>query len=197
MANKNVIGKKNKKRTVDNWKRKKWYTITADPLFDNKEIGKTVALDGKNIVNRIVKKTLNEITNNIRDSNYILSFRINKVVAGNAETELIQLNTKPAFIKRIARRRTSKIENIIFVETKDNKKLKLKIVFISGKRYTTPLKREARNQIKDFYTTEIKNQTLREAFNSIVYQKYTDKAKKMLVKLGYVRTIIIAKAKLL
>ena len=189
--------KSNKKRTVDNWKRKKWYTISADSLFDSRELGKTVALDSKTLNGRVIKKTLNEITNNIRDSNYVLSFRITKVVAGNANTELILMNTKPVYLKRIARRGTSKIENIIFVTTKDNHNLKLKVVFVSGKKYPTALRKEARNQIKDFYTQEIKSKTLKEAWNDIVYQKFTEKAKKKLVKLGYVRTVIVAKAKLL
>ena len=195
MASTNKKG--NKKRTVDNWKRKKWYTISADSLFENRELGKTVSLDSKNLNGRIIKKTLNEITNNIRDSNYELSFKITKVVAGNAQTELILMNTKPVYLKRIARRGTSKIENVIFVTTKDGKNLKLKVVFVSGKKYPTPLRKEARNQIKDFYTQEIKSKTLKEAWNDIVYQKFTEKAKKKLVKLGYVRTVIVAKAKLL
>ena len=189
--------KGNKKRTVDNWKRKKWYTVTADSLFDSRELGKTVALDSKLLNGRVIKKTLNEITNNMRDSNYILSFKITKVIAGNANTELILVNTKPVYLKRIARRGTSKIEKVIFATTKDGKNLKLKVVFVSGKKYPTALRKEARNQIKNFYTQEIKNKTLKEAWNDIVYQKFTEKAKKKLVKLGYVRTVVIAKAKLL
>lgn len=57
-----------KKSTVDNWKKKKWYDVHADPTFDEKKIGETVAIVPKNLVGRNIKKGLNELTGNIRDS---------------------------------------------------------------------------------------------------------------------------------
>ncbi len=193
MAVKNI----KKKRTVDNWKKKKWYNVTADPIFDSREIGKTIALDSKHLIGRTIKKTFDQITKSIKDSAHILTFKITKVTAGTAETELIEFNTKGGNLKRMIRRGKSKIDSIIYIDTKDGKKLKLKIFFITGTKYTTQLRREARNQIAEFYTSDIKEKTLKEAWNTIVYQKLTDKAKKKLVKLGYVNKVIVARAKLI
>ena len=46
------------KSTVDNWKKKKWYDVHADPTFDEKKIGETVAIVPKNLVGRNIKKAL-------------------------------------------------------------------------------------------------------------------------------------------
>ena len=48
-----------KKSTVDNWKKKKWYDVSADTTFDEKKIGETVTINPKNLIGRIVKKGLN------------------------------------------------------------------------------------------------------------------------------------------
>lgn len=183
-----------KKRVVDNWKKKKWYSVEADSVFDNKEICKTVALESKNLIDRNIKKSLEKITNNIKDSGFIITFKIFKVTGGRAETKITDLTSKGANIKRMARREKSKIENIINVVTKDEQKLKLKVLFISGTKFTTELRRESRNIIKEFFETEVREKTLKETWNNIIYQKFSEKLKKKLVKLGYVNKVLVAKA---
>jgi small subunit ribosomal protein S3Ae len=191
------MAKINKKRTVDNWKKKKWYKITADDVFNNKEIGKTVALDSKNLVGRNIQKPLDKITNNIRDSANIITFKINKITAGNAETQLIEYNTKGGNLSRLTRRGKSKIDNVIYVTTKDGKKLKLKVFFISGKKFTTQTRKEARNMLKEFFEKEVSEITLKETWNNIIYKKLSDKLKKILSKLGYVNKALVVRAKLI
>lgn len=191
------MAKVNKKKTVDNWKKKKWYILEADPIFEKKEIGKTIALDSKNLVGRTIKKTLDQITNSFRDSAYTLTFKIDKVTATKAETKLQEFNTKPGNIRRLARRGKSKIDNIIYVTTKDGVKLKLKSLFITGTKFTTTLRKESRNLIEDFYIEEVSKKTLSETWNEIINKKISEKLKKKLVKFGYVNKIMIVKAKII
>jgi ribosomal protein S3AE len=66
----------NKKGSTDTWKKKKWFEIFADKTFDEKLIGETVAVASKSLVDRKIKKTLNELTGNIRDSYYEITFKI-------------------------------------------------------------------------------------------------------------------------
>ena len=75
-----------KKSTVDNWKKKKWYDVHADPTFDEKKIGETVAIVPKNLVGRNIKKGLNELTGNIRDSSFEITFKVNKITGAKADT---------------------------------------------------------------------------------------------------------------
>jgi ribosomal protein S3AE len=186
-----------KKKTVDNWKKKKWYNVTADPVFDSKEIAKTVALDSSKLIGRTIKKSLNDLTSNIKDSGYTVTFKINKVTGTNAETKLEELNTKVANLKRMIRRGKSKVEIIFFVETKDNQKIKLKVMCLSGTKFTTATRTETRNLIVDSLTEDIKEKTSREVWTNIVYQKFSEKLKKKLVKLGYINKVLVLKAKII
>ena len=186
-----------KKRTVDNWKKKKWYVITADPIFDNKEIGKTIAIENKSLSGRTIKKTLDSLSGNIRDSAYVITFKVDKVIGGKAETFISDMEAKPGHLKRMIRRMKSKIEDIIYVTTKDGHKIKLKLLFITGAKYSTDTRREARNLMDALFIEEIKDKVLKEAWNEIIFQKISEKCKKKLSKLGFINKIIISKAKLI
>ncbi len=186
-----------KKKTVDNWKKKKWYNVLADPVFDSKEIAKTVALENKQLIGRTIKKSLNDITSNMKDSGNTITFKIIKVTGTTAETNIQEIDTKIAQLKRVVRRGKSKIEIIFFVETKDSKKIKLKVMCLSGKKFTTPNRTESRKIIVDELTTEIKEKQLKEVWGNIIYQKFSEKLKKKLVKLGYINKIMIVKAKII
>ncbi len=184
------------KRLVDNWKKKKWFEVYADSIFDNKIIAETVAIDSKKLIGRKIKKTLKDITNSIRDSYYEISFVITKVTATKADTDITKYETKGNYLRRLTRRGKSKIEPVFYVKTKDQHKLKLKILFITGARYPTNTKKESQKIIVDTITEDIKTKTLKEAWNDIIFKKLTEACKKKLLKLGYVNKIIVSKATL-
>ncbi len=186
-----------KKKTTDNWKKKKWYNVLADPIFDSKEIAKTVALENKNLIGRSVKKSLNDLTSNIKDSGHVIIFKIYKITGTTAETKIQEYDTKVANLKRLVRRGKSKIENIFFVETKDKQKLKLKVLFLSSTKFPTANRTQARQIIQEHITEEIKEKTIKETWATIVFQKFSEKLKKKLVKLGYVNKVLVVKAKII
>lgn len=185
-----------KKKTVDNWKKKKWYNINADSVFDSKEIAKTVALENNQLMGRTIKKSLNELTSNIRDSGVIISFKITKVTGTTADTEICEYDTKVANLKRMVRRGKSKIENIFYVDTKDGKKLKIKTMFLAGTKFTTANRTESRRIIEEFLKSEFKDKNIKEAWSNIIFQKSSETLKKKLVKLGYAHKFLFIKAKL-
>jgi small subunit ribosomal protein S3Ae len=185
-----------KKRTVDNWKKKRWFEVFADSTFDGKIIAETVAIESKKLIGRKVKKSLKELTGSVRDTYYELTFRINKVTATKADTELVKFDTKTNFLRRLLRRGKSKIEPIIYVNTKEGKKIKLKVLFITGARYTLTQRKEAQKIITEYMLEDIKTKTISENWNDIVYQKFGEKLKKKLLKIGFVNKIFISKAQL-
>jgi len=184
------------KRNVDTWKKKKWYDITADDSFDGKEIGKTIAIEGKELMGRTIKKGLDELTNNIRDSSHYIIFKINKVTATKAESEVFSFDTKHGFLRRIIRRQKSKIECVFYVNSKDHHKLKIKVLFISGTKYPTTLRAQARKTMIDYFTNDAKEKTIKELWSDIIFQKMSENAKKQLTKLGFVNKVVVTKAKL-
>lgn len=186
-----------KRKTQDNWKKKKWYNVMADPIFDSKEFAKTIAIDSKQLMGRSIEKSLNELTSNIRDSGFVVKFKIHKVTGTTADTKLVEFNTKIATVKRMVRRGKSKIENIFNVQTKDGVNLKIKMMCLSGTKFTTANRTEARKILETKIKEEIKNKTLNEVWNSIFSQNFSEKLKKDVVKLGYISRVAILKAKII
>lgn len=182
-----------KKSTVDTWKKKKWYDISADSTFDEKKIGETITINPKNLMGRIVKKGLNELTGNIRDSSFEVSFKINKITGATADTVITKFEAKPSLLRRLIRRQKSKIEPIFYATTKDGTKLKLKIMIITGAKFTTPLKTQVRKTLVDFVTEEVSNKTLKENLNDLIFQHICERSKAKLTKLGYINKVMVVK----
>ncbi len=183
-----------KKSTVDTWKKKKWYDVFSDSTFDEKKIAETITSNQKNLIGRIVKKGLNELTGNIRDSSFEVSFKINKITGARADTMIAKFESKPSSLRRMIRRQKSKIEPVFYATTKDGTKLKLKVLAITGTKYATPLRAEARKAIVGFFTDELKEKTTKECWQDIVFQNISERCKSKLVKLGYVNKVLVAKA---
>lgn len=182
-----------KRSTVDTWKKKKWYDVSADSTFDEKKIGETVATNPKNLTGRVIKKGLNELTGNIRDSSFEISFKIHKVTGATADTIITKVEAKPGLLRRLIRRQKSKIEPIFYVTTKEGNKLKLKVLVVTGSKYATPLKTEARKEIVAFFTEEIATKTLKESLNDLIFQNLSEKCKTKLTKLGYINRVMVVK----
>ncbi|MFA5745311.1 MAG: hypothetical protein WCX82_00760 [archaeon] len=185
-----------KKSTVDTWKKKKWYDINADSTFDERKIGETVAVLPKSLMGRNLKKGLNELTGNIRDSSFEITFKVNKITGSKADTQITLFEAKAGFLRRMIRRQKSKIEPVFYVTTKDGTKLKIKVMAITGAKFTTPLRTQARKAVVDFFTEEIIAKTTKEAWNDIIFQHVAEKCKIKLIKLGYINKVMVIKVML-
>ena len=92
--------KKKKKTTANKWKTKKWYTIHAPPLFEEKEIGEAVSSDSQLLIGRIVKATLKDITGSYAQDHIQLNFKINDVKGTKATTRTYGHELQKAYMKR-------------------------------------------------------------------------------------------------
>lgn len=122
------------KRTVDKWKKKKWFTIYAPKLFDQKVVGETVAEKPELLKGRIISVSARDVTNQPRKQHVSLNFKVRDVQALKVYTELVGHEVKPSFLKRMIRRRSSKIETNQIVQLKNESKASVKTVVLSMKK---------------------------------------------------------------
>jgi len=122
----------NKKRAVvDKWKKKKAFKLIAPKQFGNQEFGETVSMKPEQMIGRTVKINLSILTNQIRNKNTEAILRVSKVEGSNAQTDFAGFVLKQAFLRRMFRRRTSKIEIVETVITKDARKIRMKYVIVT------------------------------------------------------------------
>lgn len=97
------------RKTVDKWKKKKWFTVLSSKTFDKKPLGETPAEKPKNIMDRTFKTTMDMLTGQRAKRDYVLSFKVNDVQGQSASTMISKFEINKGTLGRTVRRRNSKI----------------------------------------------------------------------------------------
>ncbi|NPA85858.1 MAG: 30S ribosomal protein S3ae [bacterium] len=116
---------------VDTWKRKVWYEIYAPPYFEEKLLGETPADDPSKVINRMVETTLFELLGNSQKMYLKLYFRILRVQGTKAYTEFWGHELARDYLTRIVVKRTTRIDHVFDVTTKDGALVRVKPIVIT------------------------------------------------------------------
>jgi len=135
--------------TKDKWKLKEWYVVYAPDLFGNKELGITPADEPEKVVGRVIETTLKDVTGDFTKGQVKLSFRIYDVKGQNAYTKFTGHSLSRSYIRSLVRRRTTRIDGIYNVTTKDGYKLRVMGMVIAYRRIQTSQERAIRDIIRD------------------------------------------------
>jgi small subunit ribosomal protein S3Ae len=122
MAKKKQVG-----RRVEGWKAKSWFKVHVPDNLGKAYIGDTIANDAESVVGRIMTATLGEITNDYAKQHVKMSFKIATVTGDAAYTEFVGHEVTRDYLRSLVKRRSSRIDCIVLVTTKDNKKVRLTI----------------------------------------------------------------------
>jgi small subunit ribosomal protein S3Ae len=150
------------KKVKDKWRAKNWYQILAPSLFDNIPVAETLSSDPKNLIGRVTEISLQDITNDFRKSHIKLFFKIYNIDDGNAYTHFKGHTLTSDYIRRMVRRRKSRIDGVYDVQTKDGASLRVKPFAITEKRIQTSQKKLIRSVMKKTILEESKSKTLDE-----------------------------------
>ena len=166
-----------KTKVVDRWKLKKWYTVLAPQLFDNKEICEIVAADEKLLINRIVKMSLMELlsTNSQTAMFTFLKFRINEVNGTKAQTKLIGHDVSPSYIRTFARRGKTLLHEAVDTKTKDDETIRIKVVAVASGRISQTTKKNLRAKIVEELKAAGPQFTYNELMQEILYGRLVSK----------------------
>jgi small subunit ribosomal protein S3Ae len=145
-------------RTVkDKWRSKHWFKVRAPGLFQHVELGETVATEPEQVVGRTLETTLPELSGaaDAAKAHVKLRFRIERLGGdGVAEARFIGHDLTSDYVRRLARRKRSKIDTSFHVTTKDGVEIVLKPVAVGEQRLQTRLRAELRHQIVTILTEE-------------------------------------------
>jgi len=150
-------------RTVkDKWRSKHWFKVRAPGLFQHVELGETVASEPEQVVGRTLETTLPELSGgaDAAKAHVKLRFRIERLSGdGVAEARFIGHELTSDYVRRLARRKRSKIDLALTVTTKDGVQIVLKPVAVGEQRLQTRLRAELRHKIVSILTEEAQLRT--------------------------------------
>ena len=181
----------------DKWRAKSWYNVLAPPAFDNVTVAETLTDNPDKLIGRVAEVSLQDITNDFRKSHITLYFKINKVEENNAHTEFVGHSLTSDYIRRMIRRRKSKIDGVYDLKTKDNGLIRVKPFAITEKRIQNSQKKIIRNAIKKTITEEAAKTTMSEFVKNIIDGKIGSEIYKNCKKLYPVKRIEINKTEVL
>jgi len=158
-----------KKKTIDKFKKKKWFTLIAPKSFEKKPLGETPAEKSKILIGRTVKKTVDEFTGQRKQRHITASFRIKEIRELNALTEIIGFEINHSYLRRMIRRRISKIETVVTGTTKDNKTLRVKAVAVSARHIEQSKEKAIRKIMTDELLAEIARKTHEQLLQEMIF----------------------------
>jgi small subunit ribosomal protein S3Ae len=164
MAEKETAAKKPAMaRTVkDKWRSKHWFKVRAPGIFQHVELGETVATEPEQVIGRTLETTLPELSGSADSgkAHIKLRFRIERLGGdGIAEARFIGHDLTSDYVRRLARRKRSKIDLALTVTTKDGVQVVLKPVAVGEQRLQTRLRAELRHKMVEILTEEAQKRT--------------------------------------
>ncbi len=191
-----MAGKK-KTKVVDKWKTKKWYTVIAPPVFEGRELCELVSSDEKNLVNRIIRRSLMDIGMQATSQMAMftnLQFRITDIKGNTANTVMIGHEISPAYLKTFARRGKSLIHQIIDVKTRDGQDIRIKVIAVTGAKVSENTRRNIRKIIVDETKNIAKELKYDELVQDLIYGRFSSKIYNKLKEITKMKRVEIRKS---
>jgi small subunit ribosomal protein S3Ae len=163
MAKKKQVG-----RRVEGWKAKSWFKVHVPDNLGKAYIGDTIANDAESVVGRIMTATLGEITNDYAKQHVKMSFKIQNVTGDSAYTEFVGHEVTRDYLRSLVKRRSSRIDCIVPVTTKDNKKVRLTVCCYTFARANISQEHAIRNAITQSVAAQAQAWDLTTLLNGIV-----------------------------
>jgi len=148
------------RKVKDRWKAKNWYQILAPSLFNNVPVAETLAETPDSLIGRVTEVSLQDLTNDFRKSHIKLRFAVDKVEQNTAHSQLKGTLLTSDYLRRMIRRRKSRVDGVFDIETRDGALLRVKPFAIAEKRIQSSQKKLIRNVMKDVISKEGKAKTL-------------------------------------
>ncbi len=156
------------RKVKDRWKSKVWYDVYAPEIFGASVIGETLADSPEKLDGRVSQITLQDITGDFSQMHVKLSFQINRVVGLDAHTKFIGHDLTSDYIRRLTRRKHSKMDGIYDVTTLDGYRVRIKPMAITERRIKSSQQHAIRAEMDQVVNETAGRATLPEVIKSMI-----------------------------
>lgn len=122
------------RKVKDKWRSKQWYTIRAPGVFNEAEIGETLADEPEKLEGRIAEATLQDVTGDFSKQHVKCNFKIRGVRGTDAVTTFDGHDLTSDYVRRLIRRGHSKIDDTVDTTTADGFTVRLKPMIVTERR---------------------------------------------------------------
>ena len=122
--------------------------VIAPSFFGNIELGSIPAQDEKMMIGRVVEATLYDITGDFSHHYLKMFFQINEIDGKSAKTLFKGHEYSRDYLRSLVRRRTTKVDGLFNLITKDGYKLRISVSALTLSRIKTSQEKIIRNMME-------------------------------------------------
>jgi small subunit ribosomal protein S3Ae len=137
------------KHIRDKWRGKSWYNVVAPSFFGNVDLGAVPAETTDQLMGRVVEATLYDITGDFSHHYLKMFFQISAMDGKTARTLFKGHEYSRDYLRSLVRRRTTKVDGLFNLVTKDGFKLRIAVSALTLSRIKTSQEQIIRNIMID------------------------------------------------
>ncbi len=186
-----------KRKKIDTWKTKRWYTVYTPKMFGEAKIGETLASDPESLIGRVVETTMKDLTGDISKQHVKLKFKITEVKGDKAFTEFKAQSLSRDYMRSQIRRKTTRVEGVTDVVTKDGSKLRVKTIALAIGRAQTAQEKAIRRIMSSKVFRAARRATLDRFIQEVVLGKTSSEMYKAASKIYPLKRVEVRKVRVL
>jgi len=184
------------KRVRDKWRSKSWYTVLAPPYFGNVELGAIPSDEPEKLIGRVIDSTLYEVTNDFAHQYLKMYFQITEIDGKTARTMFKGHEYSRDYLRSLVRRRTTKVDGLFSVTTKDGYKVQVAVCAFTLSRIRTSQEKAIRSIMEKIFKEKASTLTLDQFAQEIVLGKIASDIYNEAKKIVPIRHVGVRKSKL-
>ncbi|MCW4054499.1 MAG: 30S ribosomal protein S3ae [Candidatus Bathyarchaeota archaeon] len=185
------------KRVRDKWRSKVWYMVVAPPFFGNVELGALPAEETEQLVGRVIEATLYDITSDFSHQYLKMFFQINEIDGKTAHTLFKGHEYSRDYLRSLVRRRTTKVDGLFNLITKDGYKLRVAVSALTLSRIKTSQEELIRNMMEKIINEKAATLRMDQFVQEMVLGKIASDVYNKAKKVAPLRHVGIRKSKLI
>lgn len=161
-------------------RKKKWFKVVAPKILNHAELGESHVYAEDDLIGKSLKVNQSTITNNMRNQNVELHFKIISTADQIGQTDLVGITLTGGYLKRLVRKGRDKIEDSFVLKTQNQKDVRVKPVVLTNTRANNKVRQTLRRMAKEFITEYASKQRHDKFFNSIIKNRLQKEMKEHL-----------------
>lgn len=162
------VARKAVAKAKDKWKAKQWYAIQAPRMFNAVTIAETLAEDASRLEGRVAEATMQDLTGDVSKMHIKCYFKVTSVTGTSCQTRFVGHELTNDYIRRLTRRKHSKIDGVYDVTTKDGFVIRVKPMAITEKRAQSTQESEIRHRSQEVCTKSGQAKTMAEFVRDVI-----------------------------
>jgi len=185
-----------KKRVRDKWRSKDWFSVVAPQYFGATELGSIPADEASRLVGRVVDATLYDLTNDFAHQYLKMYFQVSDIEGKIARTIFKGHEYSRDYLRSLVRRKTTRIDMLQNVTTKDDYKVRLAVCAFTLTRIRTTQEQAIRGIMRDIVSEKAKTLTFDQFVQEVVLGKIASDIYNEAKKVAPMRHVGLRKSKL-